>query len=85
MRVSARAIHRVANRSQAQPLRQQTLTIGVPLCRAEQQRQEGVTSIPAAKAVLSSAIAGFPVAVRAPLLYAVPEQKERLASFFFQS
>jgi hypothetical protein len=53
--------------------------------RAEQQRQEGVNNIPAAKAVLSSAIEGFPVAVRAPLLYAVPEQKQRLASFFFKA
>ena len=53
--------------------------------RAEQQRQEGVVNIPAAKAVLSSAIDGFPVTVRAPLLYAAPEQKDRLSSFFFKA
>ena len=42
-------------------------------------------NIPAAKAVLSTAIEGFPVTVRAPLLYAAPEQKQRLSSFFFRA
>ena len=51
------------------------------ICRGQHQQEVGVVGVPAAKAVLTTLIEGFPCAVRAPLQQANAQQQKALASW----